>query len=80
MNETRKPERRKLTDREAGELLGDVFSLAAKLLHDRDAGGVVEMADLVELRDKLNEIRGAVAGGSGYKAFGGRIAKSERGS
>lgn len=40
---------------------------------------MVQMADLVELRDKLNEIRGAVAGGSGYKAFGGRIAKSEGG-
>lgn len=71
--------KRKLTDEEAGELLDDVFSFCAKLLHDRDAGGVVQMADLVELRDKLNEIRGAVAGGSGYMAFGGRIAKSEGG-
>lgn len=71
--------KRKLTDEEAGELLDDVLSLCAKLLHDRDAHGDVHMDDLVELRDKLNAIRGAVAGGSGYKAFGGRIKKSEGG-
>lgn len=68
-----------LTRDEASDLLDDVFSFCSKLLHDRDASGMVQMADLVELRDKLNEIRGAVAGGSGYKAFGGRIAKSEGG-
>lgn len=69
------PKDQKLTDEEASEVLDDVFSMCAKLLHDRDTDGAVQMMDLVELRDCLNTIRRAVAEGTGYKGFGGRISK-----
>lgn len=70
-------EKRLLTNQEAHELLDDMFSMCAKLLHDRDTNSSVQMRDIVELRDCINAIRAAVAGGTGYKAFAGRIQRNE---
>ncbi len=64
---------RQIGEEEASELLDDIFSMCAKLLHDRDVGTGALMSDLVELRDNINSVRAAVAGGAGYKVFGGRI-------
>jgi hypothetical protein len=65
---------RHLSAEEAREVLDDVFAFCSKLLHDRDSGSQVQMDDLVGLRDCITQIRDAVAGGLGYKAFEGRIA------
>jgi hypothetical protein len=54
---------------EPNEKLDDVLSLCAKVWHDNETTGRVAMADLVHLRDAINEIRGHVAGGGGYKSI-----------
>ena len=62
-------EPRRLTTEEAAELFSDVVSLCCKVAHDDEVDGQVHVNDLVELRDLINDMRSAVAGGVGYKGF-----------
>jgi hypothetical protein len=55
--------------REPDEVLGDVLSLCAKVWNDHEALGAIHMADLVELRDRINDIRRHVGQGGGYKSL-----------
>lgn len=57
----------KISPTEANEVLDDVLSFCAKLLVDYETSGLVRMDDLVDLRDQINEVRAAVAGGVGYE-------------
>jgi hypothetical protein len=51
------------------EVLSDVVSLCAKVWNDNEKLGRVHTDDLVELRDRINDIRGHVAGGGGYASL-----------
>jgi len=53
---------------DAEETLDDVLSLCAKLLHDHDTIRHVEITDLVQLRDRINDLRAHLAQ-RGYKTI-----------
>jgi len=67
---------RNMSAAQAKDLLDDILSLCTKILHDHDRDRAVNVEDLVELRDDINLVRTAVAGGAGYKAFAGRIRRA----
>jgi hypothetical protein len=52
------------------ELLDDIVSLCCKVSNDRDLGFGVLITDLVEVRDRINDLRKLVAN-IGYKKFPG---------
>jgi hypothetical protein len=51
------------------EVLLDVVSLCAKIWNDNEAKARVHVDDLVELRDRINDIRGHVSSGGGYASL-----------
>jgi len=54
------------------ELWDMLVGLCSKVAVD-DESGAVRVYDLIELRDKINELRHRVAQGVGYKAFPGLV-------
>ena len=51
------------------EVLGDVLSLCAKILHDAELeDGQVYIGDLIELRDGITEVRKRIST-AGFKSF-----------
>jgi hypothetical protein len=58
-------ELRELTNAELWDML---IGLCSKVAVD-DESGAVRVDDLVELRDKINDLRRRVTQGDGYKAF-----------
>jgi hypothetical protein len=61
------------------ETLDDVLSLCAKVWHDHEVTGRVHMAVLVELRDRITDIRRHVAEGGGYKSVPRLIRQNHNG-
>jgi hypothetical protein len=51
------------------EVLSDVVSLCAKVWNDNESLGKIHVTDLIELRDRINDIRGHIAQGGGYKTL-----------
>jgi hypothetical protein len=71
---------RDMTIEEAHAALSDVVSLCAKILHDRETAGVVQEADIEQLRESIGAVLDVVhKGPHGFKAFEGRLEKGSIG-
>ncbi len=58
----------RITTDDSAEVLDDVLSLFAKVLHDNEVNKRILIADLIEIRDTINKIRGHIAT-AGYKSM-----------